>query len=360
MTSTTTSPTVELLQQVLAGIACPVVVLDRQGLVAAANAEYCALLARSESDTLGKPHGSFFSEGAAATLATHDTSALSAISATATREVVELLGGSSVQAMVTRSPVRDATGSSQYLVCTWLRQTVSGSTPPPANEPESRAAALGQLAGLLAHQIRNPLGAISNALALLRRQLPESSADITKEALSIAQEEVWVANRAISDLLEYSRIGPPNRMRTTTKRVIDLALQSEAPPEQATVTRMDGDHELFVDERQVADAISKIVRHARESSGRAKITFSAAAATTGIEITIEVPTSSSQSSQSMRAVNNARSTASRSKRPNQASGIALGLTTAHALIANQGGRLDSAGGEAPPFRFKLSFPLGAP
>jgi light-regulated signal transduction histidine kinase (bacteriophytochrome) len=261
--------------------------------------------------------------------------------------------------MVTRSGVRGADGSTVYLVCTWLPQPGSGSTPPPANEPESRAAALGQLAGLLAHQIRNPLGAISNALALLRRQLPESSADITKEALSIAQEEVWVANRAISDLLEYSRIGPPNRTRTTTRRVVDLALQTAAAPDQPPTNRLDSDHELFVDERQVGDAISKIVRHARESGGRGTITFSSNATAASVEISIEIPASSSQSSQSMRAVT-ARNPATRAKRSNQASAIALGLTTAHALIANQGGKLESAGGEEPPLRFKLSFPLGMP
>ncbi len=355
MSSIVNAENIDLLHQVVTGVASPVVVLDRHGVVVAANAAYCGLLARPENDVLGQPQRRFFSDESAATIETHDASALTAISPTATREAAELSGGSTVHAVVTRSAVRGADGSTVYLVCTWLSHPASGSTPPPANEPESRAAALGQLAGLLAHQIRNPLGAISNALALVRRQLPESSADITKEALSIAQEEVWVANRAISDLLEYSRIGPPNRTRTNARRVIDLALQSEPSPDQPTATRLDSDHELFVDERQVADAIAKVVRHARENSGRhGAISFSSNATADGVEVVIEIPAAQGQP---VRAIAT-RQPGARSKRSNQASAIALGLTTAHALIANQGGRLDSTGGEEPPLRFKLSFPSG--
>jgi nitrogen fixation/metabolism regulation signal transduction histidine kinase len=358
MSNVDNTESVELLHQVVAGVASPVVVLDRRGTVVAANATYCALLARGESDILGRQQAQLFSDQSAASLAEHDTLALSAISATTTREAAELLSGTTVHALVTRSAVRGSNGSAAYLVCTWLPQPVSGSTPPPTNEPESRAAALGQLAGLLAHQIRNPLGAISNALALVRRQLPESSADITKEALSIAQEEVWVANRAISDLLEYSRIGPPNRMRTTARRVIDLALQSEPSPDQPAANRLDSDHDLFVDERQVADAIGKVIRHARENSGRhGAITFSSSTNADGAEIVIEIPAAAGQPA---RPATSARNPATRGRGSNQASGIALGLTTAHALIANQGGRLDSAGGEEPPLRFKLSFPPGVP
>ncbi|HEX2880420.1 MAG TPA: histidine kinase dimerization/phospho-acceptor domain-containing protein [Polyangiaceae bacterium] len=358
MSSVANTESVELLHQVVAGVASPVVVLDRRGMVVAVNTAYCSLLARAESDILGQQHVQLFSEQAALALTEHDTLALSAISATTTREAAELRSGMTVHALVTRSTVRGPNGNATYLVCTWLPQPVSGSTPPPANEPESRAAALGQLAGLLAHQIRNPLGAISNALALLRRQLPESSADITKEALSIAQEEVWVANRAISDLLEYSRIGPPNRTRTTARRVIDLAVQSEPSPDQPAANRTDTDHELFVDERQVADAIAKVIRHARENSGRhGVITFSSSATPGGVEIVIEIPAAAGQP---VRPVASARNPAARGRRANQTSAIALGLTTAHALIANQGGRLDSTGGEEPPLRFKLSFPPGVP
>jgi nitrogen-specific signal transduction histidine kinase len=358
MSSIANTESVELLHQVVAGIASPVVVLDRQGAVVALNASYCSLLARAESDILGHPHAHLFSEQGAAALAERDALALSAVSATTTREAAELRGGTTVHAMVTRSAVRGGDGGAAYLVCTWLPQPPSGSTPPPANEPESRAAALGQLAGLLAHQIRNPLGAISNALALLRRQLPESSADITKEALSIAQEEVWVANRAISDLLEYSRIGPPNRTRTTTRRVVDLALQSEPSPDQPSVKRLDSDHDLFVDERQVADAIGKVIRHAREISGRqGAITFASSATLGGVDVVIEI---SAAAGQPARPLISGRNPGARGRRSNQASAIALGLTTAHALIVNQGGRLDSMGGEEPPLRFKLSFPPGVP
>ena len=72
---------------------------------------------------------------------------------------------------------------------------------------KERLAVLGQLAGGLAHQLRNPLGAIQNAVALLRR---ENHVEGSMQALSIIDEEVHRADRTIRDLLDYAAIRPPH------------------------------------------------------------------------------------------------------------------------------------------------------
>src|SRR5262252_5206052 len=60
---------------------------------------------------------------------------------------------------------------------------------------KERLAVLGQLSGGLAHQIRTPLSTITNAAAVLRRRLADSTDADTRAAMAIIDEEVWEANR---------------------------------------------------------------------------------------------------------------------------------------------------------------------
>ncbi|HTM43598.1 MAG TPA: histidine kinase dimerization/phospho-acceptor domain-containing protein [Polyangiaceae bacterium] len=213
------------------------------------------------------------------------------------------------------------------------------------NESAGDAQVLRQLAGVLAHQIRNPLGAISNALALLRRHLPADCDELLKQAVAIAQEEVWVANRAISDLLEYARIEPPMRGTTSVKRLIDLALQSDSTSKPVNAIRNETDHLLYVDEQQVTGAIARVVRHGLDLAGSAKpVIFSSHVSEDSVEIMIDIEG----------AVPPPAPLDSAGKVQPLASD-ALAWTTAHALIANQGGRLENDLTSAA--RFRLVFPI---
>ncbi len=68
-----------------------------------------------------------------------------------------------------------------------------------------KMAAIGQLAAGVAHEIRNPLGAIRNALYDLKEILADGSAE-AKEDLAIAEEELVRAKAIIDNLLEFSRV----------------------------------------------------------------------------------------------------------------------------------------------------------
>jgi signal transduction histidine kinase len=213
------------------------------------------------------------------------------------------------------------------------------------NESAGDARVLRQLAGVLAHQIRNPLGAISNALALLRRHLPADCDELLKQAVAIAQEEVWVANRAISDLLAYARIEPPMRGNTSVKRLIDLALQSDSTAKPVNAIRKETDHPLYVDEQQVTGAIARVVRHGFDVVGNSKpVVFSSHVTADSVEITIEIEGAGTPSP----ALDSA------GRVPPLASD-ALAWTTARALIANQGGVLENDATRAA--RFRLLFPI---
>ncbi len=66
-----------------------------------------------------------------------------------------------------------------------------------------RLAAIGELAAVMAHEVRNPLGVIFNSLSTLKRVLrPQGDAEML---LNIVGEEADRLNRIVSDLLDFVR-----------------------------------------------------------------------------------------------------------------------------------------------------------
>jgi len=73
-----------------------------------------------------------------------------------------------------------------------------------------RLAALGEMAAMVGHELRNSLGVIRNSVYFLKMKLPE----IVQEQkvlkyLNILDEEVRISDRIISDILIYNRLHQP-------------------------------------------------------------------------------------------------------------------------------------------------------
>jgi len=66
-----------------------------------------------------------------------------------------------------------------------------------------RLAALGEAAGVMAHEVRNPVGSIMNALALLKRDARDSASD--EALLSIIAEEAVRLEHLVAQLLDLGR-----------------------------------------------------------------------------------------------------------------------------------------------------------
>jgi signal transduction histidine kinase len=66
-----------------------------------------------------------------------------------------------------------------------------------------RLAALGEMSAVVAHEVRNPVAVIFNALATIRKQSPSEAQ--RAELLEIVEEEAGRLNRMVSNLLEFAR-----------------------------------------------------------------------------------------------------------------------------------------------------------
>jgi len=99
---------------------------------------------------------------------------------------------------------------------------------------QEKLAVLGRLAGGVGHELRNPLGAISNAIYFLDMVLEEPEPEV-KETLEILQKEVKTSERIISSLLDFARAKPPTWRKVNINDVVQEALSRTAVPENVEV-----------------------------------------------------------------------------------------------------------------------------
>lgn len=214
-----------------------------------------------------------------------------------------------------------------------------------------RLAVVGQLAGGLAHQIRNPLASIKNAAYLLRLALGQSTDPDVDRSLVIIGEEVKRANQIITDLLDYARVRPPEIQAVSFGYVLDQALGGLVIPERVAVVREVPDG-LTVrgDPGQLQTALFNLLRYSIEAmpdggtltlstvldDAHCRVTL----ADTGDGFTEDVRDHIFEPLPSERSVTHG-----------------LHLVTARALIENQSGALEIDSRPHEGTRFTLRLPL---
>ena len=128
---------------------------------------------------------------------------------------------------------------------------------------KEKLAVLGQLAGGVGHELRNPLGVITNALYFLKMVLPESD-ETTQEYLGIIESEARNAEKIVSDLLDFSRVKTLKKEEIAVSELVTEVLEKKLTPENITVTTkipMDTP-QVFIDPGQVSQVLSNIFSNA--------------------------------------------------------------------------------------------------
>jgi PAS domain S-box-containing protein len=128
---------------------------------------------------------------------------------------------------------------------------------------KGKLAVLGQLAGGVGHELRNPLGVISNAVYFL--QLTSNERDETsREYLNIISTEVHNSQKIVSDLLGFARTGRADRSAVALSVLVAEVLAQVSPSKDVEIcVNIPEDLPLLsVDPGQIRQVLSNIVLNA--------------------------------------------------------------------------------------------------
>ncbi len=99
---------------------------------------------------------------------------------------------------------------------------------------KEKLAVLGQVAGSVGHELRNPLGVMSNAVYFLQTVLSDAD-ETTKEYLNIIKDEIAGSERIVTDLLDSVRTKPPHPETVGLREVIGQTLGKLTIPPSVSV-----------------------------------------------------------------------------------------------------------------------------
>jgi signal transduction histidine kinase len=134
---------------------------------------------------------------------------------------------------------------------------------------KEQLAAVGELAAVIAHEVRNPLAIISNAVAGLRRR--ETAPQDRETLLTILKEESSRLNRLVGDLLRYARPVNVQRQLVSVREIIERTLTSTGLRDKMPVEiHEDGEiHSIWGDPGLLRQVFDNLIDNAVQAMGGA-------------------------------------------------------------------------------------------
>ena len=134
-------------------------------------------------------------------------------------------------------------------------------------ERTKRLSAIGQTAGMVGHDIRNPLQAITGDLYLLKedlKELPDTDGrQSMQESIDSIEENIHYINKIVSDLQDYTRPLKPNFEVVDLRSLVEAILgETNVPDKIKTTVEIDKDLTLKSDTAYLRRALSNLISNA--------------------------------------------------------------------------------------------------
>jgi signal transduction histidine kinase len=132
-----------------------------------------------------------------------------------------------------------------------------------------RLAAVGELASGVGHELRNPLNVIRNCAYLLNMSLVEKGDEEAINTLKVLDKQIDIANKIVTDLLDFTRIRPPTQVRVDLNNLIKESLSWVSVPEHVAVRSHLNGNSLHVhtDAEQIGRVFTNIIANAIQAMG---------------------------------------------------------------------------------------------
>jgi signal transduction histidine kinase len=132
-----------------------------------------------------------------------------------------------------------------------------------------RLAVMGELAGMVGHDLRNPLTSIAGAQYYLKKRSGLKPKGKTKEMLEVIEKNVEYSNKIISDLLDYSREIELEIIDCTPKLIVKESLSLvKIPRNIQVIDSTESRPKIKIDVDKVKRAFVNIIKNAVEAMPR--------------------------------------------------------------------------------------------
>ena len=126
-----------------------------------------------------------------------------------------------------------------------------------------RLAAIGQVAAMVGHDLRNPLTGIAGAAYYLKTKLGSVMNQRSVEMAELIEKDIEYSNKIINDLLDYSREIRLELAESSPKSIVKEALRHASVPENVHIAdKTKNNPKIIVDVEMLVRAFVNIVRNA--------------------------------------------------------------------------------------------------
>jgi signal transduction histidine kinase len=131
---------------------------------------------------------------------------------------------------------------------------------------KEKMAMLGLLAGGVGHELRNPLGVMTNAVYYLKAVMKDVPDEI-KDYLEILRTQITLAEKIIGDLLDFARIKPPQVESVSVAQIVDAQLERVGSLNGVRVERDFPANlpAILVDRVQIGQVVLNLITNALQS-----------------------------------------------------------------------------------------------
>ena len=214
-----------------------------------------------------------------------------------------------------------------------------------------KLAILGQLAGGVGHELRNPLSVINTSIYYLKMVQPEAS-DKIKEHHFMIEQEVHNADKIISDLLDYARVISSDRKPVSASKLVRQTMKrfSVPPTVKLNLELPDDIPDIYADPRQAEQVLSNLVTNACQAMNQeGRLTISARLEKKMVRIAVK-DTGTGISPENMKKLFEPLFTT-------KAKGIGLGLAVSQKMAEANGGRIEVESEMGKGSTFTLYLPV---
>ncbi|HEV2181396.1 MAG TPA: ATP-binding protein [Gemmatimonadaceae bacterium] len=220
-----------------------------------------------------------------------------------------------------------------------------------------KLAFLGQLAGGVGHELRNPLGVMTNAVHYLGLVLQNAPQTVV-EYLGILRTQIGLAERIVGDLLDSARVKAPQREAVAARDLFSdqlkriaihpgITVHVDVPPDAPP---------LYVDRVQLGQVVLNLISNGAQAIGESNGTLTLRARRDGNQMAVldVQDTGGGIAPENMQHIFEPLFTT-------KARGLGLGLSVARSLVTANGGAISVASELGTGSTFSVRVPMaGAP